>query len=180
MYKLLSSNEVKKIAGTGATVVTYDIFKRLDRIQDLFKNGITKVIVLYRSTPNTGHWVGLNMSNPHLLNYFDSYGYTVDKPLLWWKNKQSKKLKMELGQEQPFLSKLLLDFLDEDPRNKVLFNEYRFQGTKKKDSAVCGRHVGLRLLHSDIPLEKYQQFWNDIKRKRDPDEVVVELTATMI
>lgn len=171
-YKqLLSSEDVLKIAGKKAYLITYDKIKQLSDINELFRNGIKAVIILYRESENVGHWVALIKHNKNLIEYYDSYGFPIDRPLTWWKND-----KIGLGQDHPYLSELLLKYLEQNPAHQVVFNEYKYQGLKDKNSATCGRYVGYRIRNSKMPLCKYQQYFNGFKKKIDPDLFIIKMT----
>lgn len=177
LYKLLTSDDVKKIAGNNTIVITYDKLRKLNSIDQLFSNGIKNVIILYRKSRNVGHWIGL-MKRKNLIEYFDSYGYEIDKPLTWNEFKDNAK---ELGQDYPILSHLLYNYLNENNKNKVVYNEYKYQGLDSRDSATCGRHVALRMRMNNLPLEYYQKLFNKLKRdKIDPDRFVVFITNKYI
>lgn len=178
MFRLLSSDDVQQIAGNNADVITYDAFKHAQNIDDVFGSH-NALILLYRHDPNTGHWVAL-IRKPHLIEYFDSYAYPIDKPLTFVK--KSKTLNNMLGQEYPYLSKLLYEWLGEDPRNKVIRNTYRYQGIKTKDSTTCGRWVGYRLRHRNMSIDEFEKQWNKIKKDSNgkTDEIIVRETEKFL
>jgi hypothetical protein len=170
MNKLLSTDDVLKISGPNTIVITYNKLKYVKSLENLFSNGVKNVIILYRKSRNIGHWVGL-IKRGRIIEYFDSYGYDIDKPLKW---KGFNENNAELGQDYPYLTKLMYDYLCENPENKVVYNEYKYQGLDDKNSATCGRHVALRIRNRDLSLEQYQRFFNKLKREGiDPDEFVV-------
>jgi hypothetical protein len=169
-HRLLTTDNVIKIAGPGTIMLTYDKFKQISSLDNLFRNGVKNVIILYRKSKFIGHWVGL-LKRGHIVEYFDSYGYDIDKPLYW--NGFDK----DLGQDGTWLTKLLYEYMSENPKNKVVFNEHKYQGLHEKDSATCGRHVALRIRNRDLSLEQYQKYFNQMKRQHiDPDQYVVAAT----
>ncbi len=168
---MLSSDDVLKLAGAHTLLITYDEFSNIEDINDMFKNKVSALIILYRKTKTVGHWVGLIKHNKHLIEYYDSYGNEIDTPLKWFKDNKN-----ELGQESPRLSELLLRYLNKDTRNRIMYNEYKYQGLKDKTSSTCGRYVGLRLRHRKTPLCKYQEYFNSIKKDIDPDKFIIEET----
>jgi hypothetical protein len=164
---------VLKVAGPNTIVITYNKLKKVGSIENLFSNGIKNVIILYRKSRNIGHWVGL-LKRGNTVEYFDSYGFEIDKPLSWRGFKESN---AELGQDYPILMKLLYEYLCESPENKVVYNEYKYQGLDDHNSATCGRHVSLRIRNGDLSLAEYQKFFNNLKKQHiDPDKFVVDAT----
>ena len=175
MKRLLTNDEVIQIAGPGTRVVTYDIFKHINDISEAFRGGTKALIVLYRKSETVGHWVALIKQNPHLYEYYDGYGYEIDHPLKFFPDNNKK-----LGQEEKYLSQLLLKFLEKDKKNKVVYNEYKYQGIKEKNSATCGRYVGFRIRNKKMPLNKYQAYFNKLKKETDPDEFIIDMTQNFL
>jgi signal peptidase I len=173
MNVLLDTDDVKRVAGPGTIVLTYNKLKHVGSIENLFSDGVKNVIILYRKSRNVGHWVGL-IKRGDTVEYFDSYGYDIDKPLSWAGFNENN---AELGQDYPILTHLLYDYLNENPNHKVVYNEYKYQGLDDKNSSTCGRHVSLRIRNRDLSLEQYQKFFNKMKKQQiDPDQYVVTAT----
>lgn len=185
MYRLLNSDDVKKIAGD-VDIITYDRLANIDSLSNLKKD----LVILYRHNPSVGHWVGLIKHGPHLIEYFDSYGHPVDDPMKWVPSYKSKNFDRKykgvlLGQDLPLLSMLILKFLEKDKRNKVVYNEHKYQDRKLSNSSTCGRYVGHRIRYKNIPLERYQNLFDNtipsygagrINYGEDPDEYIVRST----
>lgn len=181
MNQLLTSDNVKNIAGDNSQVITYNQLKTLNSLNDLDHN----LILLYRHTPTTGHWVALIKHNKHLFEYFDSYGYPIDEPLKWipsYKSNTNQKIQegIKLGQNEPLLSKLILKYLDENPLNKVIYNEYKYQSSNTPNSSTCGRWVGYRIKNKKKSLQNFQNDWNKIKHNKDPDKVIIQKTKDFL
>jgi len=175
MNRLLTDDDVKTIAGPTAIVITYDQLKHFPRLS---QNDMD-LIILYRHNETTGHWVAVIKHSPHLYEYFDSYGKIVDEPLSYVpsylsKSPAKRKLGERLGQNYPWLSRLFLEFQKENKNNTVIYNEHQYQSTNGTfDSATCGRWVGFRIRHKNIPLYEFQDYWNEIKQGHDPDHVII-------
>jgi len=113
-----------------------------NNIDELLPSNPDFVILLYQSSPNNGHWVLLSKYDD-TLEYFDSYGGVIDKPLSW----TPIGIRTKLGEGKPLLSNLL-----ENTDYDLIYNAVDFQDKKDNKISTCGRWCSLR--------------WNTIKTKR--------------
>lgn len=86
---------------------------------------------------DVGHWVFLQLLSPHTVEYFDPLGYDLDEK------------EMTNGSD-PVLSRILLN----RGIQKIVSNDdpLQFQDNKIQ---TCGRHVAMRCLLREIPLQRY-------------------------
>jgi hypothetical protein len=183
MDKLLSDDEVVRLAGADSKVVTYPELQNYSSLRDLFGND-NKIIILYLNERNgssfVGHWVLLlrrkDASGNTVIEFNDSYSNEVDE---YFDDVPDGK-RMELDQERGYLSKLILDYCRATPNAQVEYNEYPLQRVKGGVN-TCGRWVGLRGHFSDIPLTRYQALFKKLKREGyNLDKVVVAVTDLLL
>jgi len=180
--KLLSDKEVLRLAGNGAKVVLYPDIAKYDDIDDLFGN-YNKILLLYVNQTDsqsiTGHWVCLlrNRRNGKLIyEVSDSYGKEIDGHL----DNFPKEYRDSLGQSKNFLTRLLYKKLKNSNNSEVHYNQIGLQN-KKPNIATCGRFAGVRARFSDIPLEKYQQYFRELRNKGyDLDKVIVNISNKLL
>lgn len=169
----LTGDDMKKLAGPDSLILSYPELYKYKTIEQLFSNGINKIIILYLQTPNSGHWCCLTLNN-NIVTFFDPYNLMPDSELKF--NKQI--LNKELNQEHTYLTKLLLDFAIKG--GTVEYNEMRFQKLSNGVS-TCGRHAGLRARYYQIPLNKYQKIFKDLKKEGyDLDKVSIFISDYLL
>lgn len=139
MDRALDNNEVAKIAGRKITMVLNTDMNAYDTLEKLF---VTDCVLLnYLVQKDFGHWVGLHYDrDKEVITFFDSYGKLPDKALSYI----PMKYRIESNQEYPYLSKLMINWLDADPRKrrKISYNDDQLQRYSSKIQ-TCGRWVGL-------------------------------------
>jgi hypothetical protein len=162
LARSLSDKEVVKIADPMNTKQIK--FKTYNQIKDLPKLG-EGYVILYRMTPNYGHYVYLLHRKDDNFEFGDSYGFTPDRELEWSKNKNH-----ELGQDFPIISRLLRKI----PEDKLEYQEKRLQDMRDPNDRTCGYFTGVRLLFRDLNLKQYQRLISDISKKshQTPSQVV--------
>lgn len=166
-------NKLKNYAFSGKDIITacdghtkiilYSDIHKFKSIHQLLKP-YDNAVILYLTKPNYGHWV-LLMKKGNLIEFFDSYGFFIDDQLKFI----NPEFKKKSHQDFPYLSKLLLD-----SGYKIIYNPVRLQKTNN-DISSCGRHVCLRLILKDLPLNDYIKMMK--YNKYDPDSLVTYLTA---
>lgn len=177
---LLTDEDILQLAGNNAKILEYPDLYDYSKIEDIFKDGTEKLILLYLAdkTPysSTGHWVCvLPQKNGKVMSFFCPYGIMPDSSIEWTKSKEKRQY---LNQDEMYLTKLLLDFANRG--GSVEYNEKRLQ-EKDDDVSTCGRHVGLRCLFNKIPLKQYQNVM--MKQKKDgwnTDDLVTELSNDIL
>lgn len=166
MKKPLSGDDVMKIAGNKSKVLTYPQLSKYQTIDEVLgKDGTA--IILYQTSNNYGHWVGL-LKRGNRIEIFDPIGVKPDDELKFI-NKHYRKVS---NQHHPHLSYLLY--------NSPYAIEYNHDKLQKDDKNVstCGRHVGLRIRSKNIPLTKYVK---SIKESgMDTDYLVTGITSIIV
>lgn len=165
-YPLSDDDILKAVKGKTNIILYSDLpyVKNVDQI--LYPYG--SCILLYEQFPASGHWVVLTLNKKkNELEYFNSYGEHPDEFL----QVVDDKLKKQLNEDYPYLSKLLLD----SPYN-LAYNQYKLQ-KEGNDIATCGRYVVLRVLLKELPLDTFVKIFN--QPNMSPDDVAVDLTKNL-
>ena len=174
---LLTGEDIKKLAGNGALILTYPELYKYKSIQQLFSQGIKKVVILYlQESTNTyqrGHWCLLTKNN-NTVSFFDSYSYMPDSEIKW----NDKEKREELNQDTNYLTKLLYEFAKKG--GKVEYNEMRFQ-KKGAERNTCGRHAGVRARFYEVPLKTYQKLFREVRKHGfDLDDFIVDVSNYLL
>jgi hypothetical protein len=125
---------IKKYIPNANIIVNSDLV-RYSSIEQVLPKPMDFAFILYQHSKNVGHWILLSRYGK-TIEYFDSYGGHIDKPLDWINDSTEK----SLG-EAPYLSELLNNA---SSKYDVIYNAYPFQNTSK-DIATCGRWDVLRV-----------------------------------
>jgi hypothetical protein len=144
-----------------ARIVSYSELSNYETIDDLLPKDLDYVFLLYEEKPNYGHWVLLSKYND-LIEYFDSYGGSIDEPLSWVPLEQRK----IIGVGKPYLTNFLKNTNDND--YGLIYNAYDFQDETDNKISTCGRWCCLRLktiLNNRMPLITFINMMKDIKKK---------------
>lgn len=147
----LSDGDIMELMDGNAVIVRYSDIRKYSTIEELLgKDDV--VFILYESRPHFGHWTVLIRDQNRQIEYFDSYG----KPLDYYIDKIPEPFKSESGQNEKWLSKLLLEY-----DGPISYNQYKFQ---KLDQNVkdCGRWSVLRAKLKDLPLESFKTLFKGI------------------
>ena len=161
--KSLSNEDLMKIVNHKANLLIYHQLKGYDNIDDVL--GPHKAcILLYETSYNYGHWCCIFKRDKDTIEFFDPYGYYPDSELKWIPKYLRK------NGRYPHLSWLIYH-----SPYKLIYNDHRLQRSKK-DVSTCGRHVGVRLVNRDIPIDTYAKILLSDK-EFDPDFIVTLLTA---
>jgi hypothetical protein len=162
MNKALNNEEVGKIAGKVITMVLNSDMCNYEKLEDLFATEC--VLINYLVEKNFGHWVGLYMDDFGNITFFDSYGKMIDVA----REYIPMKYRVESNQDYPYLSKLILDYMDRTKKS-VSYNDEQFQRYSERIQ-TCGRWVGLYFRYcSDLDVESFENMINNIR-----DEAIVE------
>ena len=164
--KPFSGNEIIECADNETKIIKYGDISKYNTIEDLLYPH-NNVVILYETSNNYGHWtcVLLHEKN-NTLEFFDPYGKFIDDQI----NYISKDFRESSGQGYPYLSQLFL----KSPY-KIECNKTQFQ-KMKKDVSSCGRHVSLRIILSDYPLNIYTNIMKP-SQGLDSDDIATYLTA---
>ena len=162
----LGDNDIRKYL-PDAPIVKYSELENCSSIDDILPSEKSYCFLLYEDQPNSGHWVVVSRFKD-MLQYFDSYGGVVDKPLKW----TDKKTRKELNQLTPFLTNL---FNSSDLDS--FYNDVDYQSMKGFGINTCGRHCInyiLNMKNNNMNLDDYYKMMKQVKdiTGRDYDEIV--------
>ena len=162
----LGDNDIHKYL-PDAPIIKYSELQNYNSIDDILPSDKSYCFLLYEDQPNTGHWVVISRFNDNI-QYFDSYGGAVDKPLKW----TDKETRKELDQLTPFLSNLL-----NSSDLQSFYNDVPYQNMKGFGINTCGRHCInyiLNMKNNDMDIKDYFKMMKQVKdiTGRDYDEIV--------
>jgi hypothetical protein len=140
MSKPISSDDISQLMDGKVKIISYSQLKQFKNIDELLEP-FGKVVILYESKKNYGHWTCLFV-NPvdNTLNFFDSYGIFLDDELEHVPENYKKKSGYGYV---PLLSILL--YKSGYPVN---YNHFKLQG-RGNHINTCGKWCVLRLINSD-------------------------------
>ncbi len=166
--KPLSDTDIQKILGSDTKIIKYSELGHLYDIDQLLPNEKDYCIILYEDRPDRGHWTAL-LKYDGVYEHFDSYGVKPDSELKW----VSPKMREQLGQSEPYLTKLV-----RKEEERFIHNDVQYQS---KDSKVntCGSHVANRLYrfkNDDFSLSDYHRYMTWVKERTNNsyDVIVAE------
>ena len=169
--KPLSDADLRTILGASLKILKYSELANVSALSSLLPSGQDYCIILYEQEENSGHWVALlqGSSEGYGYEFFDPYGNNVDVPLKW----TDKEDRQELGQTQPYLTKLL-----EASGERWEHSPYKFE-EESKSINTCGHHCAhriYRMLRNQMDLREYKEYMEHLRDKyrMDYDEVVSE------
>lgn len=170
--KELSGREIQDMIGEDGMVICYPQLYDYDSIEELFHNGeLNKIVILYLQEPELGHWVVLTRYK-NVLSFFDSYGIMPDNELNW--NSKTKNESLDQA-EGNYLTKLMHDY-----HGTVEYNEKRFQ-EHSRNINTCGRYCVLRALSYRMPLKKFQEILDSIRKAGvNLDDAIVFMTDSLL
>lgn len=126
-------------------VIIYTELNDISNINELFKDTDSLIILYLLESQFSGHYTTLfknkDSKNNDIFNFFDPYGFSVDKQLDFLTQEQRK----ELDEKKNVLYKLLEPY-------DVIFNNIRFQG---RGTQTCGQHVTYRLHNKGLSAQQY-------------------------
>jgi hypothetical protein len=152
-------------------------FLRGEGILDIMKPYDCMIILYFTISSSYGHWTcvihhkGTPNAPEGTLEFFDPYGYTIDGVV----KDINPKLKKKMLQRFPTLSYMFL--LSGIP---VEYNEKQLQSFGD-DIATCGYWTALRLQWKHLPLNKFQEVFETIKKHGyDTDQLVYDINAKRV
>lgn len=166
--KSLSGEEVLKIVGNKANMLTYPELTKYENIDEcLGQHGA--LVLLYETRENYGHWCCLiHHKDRNLYEFFDSYGIFPDDEFKWI----PQHFRIKSNQVYPHLTWLLYN-----SKAKVEYNHHKLQMKSGKNViATCGRHVACRINYRNVKLDDYAKILTKNKG-HPPDEIVTLLTS---
>ncbi len=157
-----SSSHILEAVEDKANLMTYSELARKESLDDVLgKHGAA--IILYETKKDYGHWVCIFKVNKNTIEFFDAYGMGPDEQLKY----VPKNFRKSVHEDYPHLTEMM-----EDSGYNIIYNTKRLQ-KHRKDVSTCGRHVALRLILRDIPMNRYINLF----KGQDPDVAAVYLTA---
>ncbi len=140
----LNSGDILKALKNKVKIINYNSLKNYKTLDSLLYPH-DKVVILYETEENHGHWTCLLRRLNGDVDFFDPYGFMPDDQRTYipddmWENN--------------YLSQLLADYKG----GKVYYNEDPLQ-SMTKNIATCGRWCILRLLYSHLSLENFQKIF---------------------
>lgn len=175
LAKLLSDDDLLSVLGTKDTrILPYDEIHQYKTLDELFGNK-KRLVILYISSVNggstSGHWTLLTRvkrNGKNIVEFQDSYGSMPDEAL----KHIPKSIKIRTNQNKNYLTKLLYDY-SLIPGNEIHYNQLKMQKMGSNIS-TCGRHLLNRAYFYKIPLEKYQQLFERLRKNNvDLDQASV-------
>lgn len=164
----LSGNDMMKYGPKGARMLTYKELTKCKTLDEaLGPKGI--LILLYLTTGDSyGHWCCVFKRDFNTVEFFDSYGKTIDEPL----NYAKMDVRIRNNEVLPYLSKILYD-----SGYNIEYNDHRLQGMSQTvHIATCGRHVLCRLAARYLDIDEYVKcMFSD--SNHDPDYIVTYITS---
>jgi hypothetical protein len=160
----LSGDDIYNIVDGQIKILSYDDLHNIYNIENLL-SPYNSVAILYTTTKNLNHWIGLFKVNDNTLEFFDPYGLNIDEEL----NLEKKLyLRPTDNDNVPHLTDLI-----NNSNYKVIYNNVKLQKFLEHTN-TCGRHVGVRLRFKNLPLQQYLKLFKN--NKFDPDYIVSSLT----
>ena len=156
-----------------AKILKYSELKKYNDITQLLPRPKTFFFLLYERSLNVGHWVLVSRYKDNgidTIEFFCSYGSKIDAPLTW----TPIGMRVQLGQDKPFLSMLL-----DKSSFRVIYNPVQFQ-QKKSSISTCGAYDTLRaseLQKHNTTLEEFIEMLEEVKKGTglNYDEIVSNL-----
>lgn len=132
-------------------VMTYKELKKHRTIEELLYP-YNNCIILYITKKNYGHWTCI-LEHDDRIEFYDPYkDYLPDDEL----NEIDENIKMETGQDRPYLLKLLYN-----SNKEIEYNNYDFQKWDK-NIKTCGHHCICRIIFKDFKLDEYYEIMRNL------------------
>lgn len=177
-----SSDDLFNIAGKKCNIFEYNDLSKFNSLDSLFTEGNSKIesssnlnlpfcdntcIMLYKSTPNFGHWTAL-VKNETGYNFLDSYGDVIDSQL----SHIDPKFLIESGQDKKYLVNLLLG-TDSD----IYYNNTKMQKLGDKVSS-CGLYCAVYLKYNFMNVDEFAAWIKKLgkKYKFSSDQIIALLS----
>jgi hypothetical protein len=163
LYNGTSMKDLSDFMGGRVKILKYnDMEEEYDNIEDLLKP-YNKVILLYSTSDNYGHFVCIFKNKNNIIHFFDSFGIFPDDqkefiPIEYYQNNYD---------EIPKLTKLLYDSIF-----PIRFNHFKFQNKK---THTCGRWCVVRLIFDDLDEYEFKKIFNGLDNI-EKDVVISYLT----
>ena len=166
-YESMDDDDIKFYL-PNAKILKYNQLKKYKNIEQLLKKHGDYIIILYPvSSELSGHWVSLNLYNPNIIEYFDSYGEKPDVPFSWTSS--------NFRNNKRYLTELL-----NKTKLRINYNSISFQSKRDKEISTCGAFVVFRILtlkeyNADLnENNKMLQTLKEINTNKSYDDIVVD------
>jgi len=156
----LSGEDLQKLVGKIRFIKYPDLDQ--ETIQSVFRPRKEVIVLFLTQDRYTGHWICV-LEHPTTIEVFDSYGLDPDGH----RGKISDQKRDALDQNEP----QMMDLFSRDPTKKVIWNTKKLQAP---NTATCGRHVAVRIMHRDMDLDRYLQLVEG--SGMNPDDYVTMIT----
>ena len=166
MNTALSGDQIVKLLDNKVKIVPYNEIANYNSIDELL-SPYGRVIILYMSQPNYGHWTLLQKLRGKKVEMFDSYGLVPDDELKFI----PKAFRKESNQLRNHLSHLLAD-----SKYEIHYNNHRLQSLQGGIS-TCGRWCVLRAINNDMNIDKFAKLVKKEAKENNLslDELVTQL-----
>jgi hypothetical protein len=154
----LSNDDVEQLVGPIRFIKYGDLDD--ETYESIFRKRDQVVILFLTKSDSYGHWLALLKHPGDIVEVFDSYGTSVDGQRRWI----STDKKHKWDQHDPQFLDLLKGHC------KIVFNDRKLQ---KENVNTCGRHVAVRIMHSDKDLQRYYKLIEDSGESADDFVTIV-------
>lgn len=150
----LSGKDIHRITDGKCNIIEYEQLKNYNNINDVMGTN-RAVIILYETKQNFGHWVCLFSNGNNNLEFFDSYGLSMDEEL---KINPNYNRSLNNGTISPHLT-LLISMCRgcHVVSNKTQLQKYLHH------TNTCGRWVAMRIKYRKLSLEKFIELFTKNK-----------------
>jgi len=149
----LTANDMLRIADGKTNIIVYEDLEGVNNIDEVL-SPYDACIILYQTAEDFGHWVTLLKTSENTLEFYDSYGLSIDEELNT-DNEFHKRI--HEGKIVPHLTHLI-----QQSGYKVKSNRERLQ-ENLEDVNSCGRYASLRVRLRNFSMEKFNGLWKNNK-----------------
>jgi len=148
----LSNDDVEQIVGPIRFIKYGDLDE--ETYESLFRKRDQVVILFLTKSDSYGHWLALLKHTGDVVEVFDSYGLTVDGNRKWLPLEKN----IKWDQRDPQIFDVLKG------KCKIIHNDRELQGDGVN---TCGRHVAVRIMHSNMDLQRYYKLIENSGKSAD-------------
>jgi len=141
----LSAEDMLRIADGKTNILVYEDLENVNNIDSILAP-YDASIILYQTAENFGHWITLLKTGENSLEFYDSYGLSVDQEL---NTDNEFHKRVHEGKIVPHLTHLI-----QQSGYKVKSNKVRLQANLE-DVNSCGRYAALRVRLRNFSMEKF-------------------------
>ncbi len=160
----LSSGDIYKFFDGKVKIVTFKEIANYETLEKLL-HPYNKVVILFESKPNNGHWTCLFKNSEGEIYFFDSYGMKPESELRY-----SAGMNKYLNQRRNTLLRLFDNHL-------VKYSDYQLQKWKKGTN-TCGRYVIARMCCDHLNSHEFAELLRS--QTNDVDQFITDITNKFI